>query len=89
MIHRGLAAVWEFVVGEDWHVALAVVATLALTALTAAAALAAWALPPVLVLAILYRSVRAGNRPAFSRAPARDAPPESRWGEETTGSKSA
>lgn len=69
MIRRCALAVWSFVVGEDWHVALAVVVTLALTALAAASGLPAWVLPPVLVLAILYRSVRAGNRPAFSRAP--------------------
>ncbi|MFN8215097.1 MAG: hypothetical protein U0R71_00735 [Solirubrobacterales bacterium] len=66
-ISRAALAVWGFVVGEDWHVAVAVVATLALTALAAAAGLPAWAPPPVLVLAILYRSVRAGSRPAFSR----------------------
>jgi hypothetical protein len=57
-MRRAALAVWSFVVGDDWHVALAVVATLALTALAAAAGLPAWVLPPVLVLAILYRSVR-------------------------------
>ncbi|MGN6255566.1 MAG: hypothetical protein ACTHO8_11395 [Solirubrobacterales bacterium] len=75
MIGRAARAAWSFVVGEDWHVALAVAASLALTALAAAIGLPAWVLPPVLVLAILYRSVRAGNRLAFSRAPLRDAPP--------------
>lgn len=75
MIRRAGLAVWEFVVGEDWHVAFAVVATLGLTALAAAAGLPAWVLPPVLVLAILYRSVRAGNRPAFSRAPLEEQRP--------------
>lgn len=68
MIGRAAIAVWSFLVGDDWHVAVAVAASLALTALATAAGLPAWVLPPVLVLAILYRSVRAGNRPAFSRA---------------------
>ncbi len=75
MIGRAALAACSFVAGEDWHVAVAVTASLALTALAAATGLPAWALPPVLVLAILYRSVRAGNRPAFSRAPLDDAPP--------------
>jgi hypothetical protein len=75
MIGRAPIAAWNFVVGEDWHVAVAVAASLALTALAAATGLPAWVLPPMLVLAILYRSVRAGNRPAFSRAPLSDEPP--------------
>jgi hypothetical protein len=75
MIVRAAVAVWRFLVGEDWHVAVAVAASLALTALATAAGLPAWALPPVLVLAILHRSVRAGNRPAFSRVPLSDSPP--------------
>lgn len=74
MIGRVAITVWSFVVGEDWHVAVAVAASLALTALATATGLPAWVLPPVLVLAILYRSVRAGSRPAFSRAPLGDAP---------------
>jgi hypothetical protein len=75
MIGRAAIGAWNFVVGEDWHVAVAVAASLALTALATATGLPAWVLPPVLVLAILYRSVRAGNRPAFSRAPLSDEPP--------------
>ena len=76
MMRRAALAVWSFVVGDDWHVALAVVASLALTALAAATGLPAWVLPPVLVLAILYRSVRAGGRPAFSRAPSAPRAPD-------------
>jgi hypothetical protein len=56
---RGAAAgVWEFVVGEDWWVALGVVAALAATAALAALGLPAWWLSPLAIAAILYRSVK-------------------------------
>jgi hypothetical protein len=56
--------VWEFVVGDDWRVALAIVAMLAATALIAALGLPAWWLSPVATIATLYLSVRrAGTRP--------------------------
>lgn len=50
--------VWGFVVGDDWRVALGIVAMLALTALIAALGLPAWWLSPVGTIAILYWSVR-------------------------------
>ncbi|HSS04402.1 MAG TPA: hypothetical protein VLK89_04335 [Solirubrobacterales bacterium] len=66
MAGRFAAAVWEFVVGDDWRVALGTVLTLGATALIAAAGLPAWWLAPVAVLAVLYRSVRR----AAAQAPA-------------------
>jgi hypothetical protein len=51
-------AVWEFVVGDDWRVALGIVATLAATAAIAALGLPAWWLSPIATLLILHRSVR-------------------------------
>jgi hypothetical protein len=60
VIRAFAAGVWEFVVGDDWRVALGIVATLGATALVAAAALAAWWVAPVATLAILHRSVRRG-----------------------------
>lgn len=60
MIRASAAGVWEFVVGDDWRVALGIVATLGATALVAAADLAAWWVAPVATLAILHRSVRRG-----------------------------
>jgi hypothetical protein len=61
---RGLAlGIWEFVVGDDWRVALGIVAMLAATAVIAALDLPAWWLSPIATLAILHRSVgRAGAR---------------------------
>jgi hypothetical protein len=56
---RGVAlAVWEFVVGDDWQVALGIVAMLAATAVVAALGLPAWWLSPIATVAILRRSVR-------------------------------
>ena len=55
---------WEFVVGDDWRVALGVGLTLAATAAVATVGLAAWWIAPVAILAILHRSIRrAGARP--------------------------
>ncbi|MGD0834584.1 MAG: hypothetical protein ABSA40_09220 [Candidatus Dormibacteria bacterium] len=47
---------WDFVVGDDWHLAVAVVAGLALCALLAQARVAAWWATPALVLAGLWVS---------------------------------
>lgn len=56
---EGLAVgAWEFVVGEDWRTALAVVLALALTALLAAKGAPAWWTTPAAVLATLTLSVR-------------------------------
>ncbi len=58
MIGRVGAGVWEFVVGEDWRVALGVAATLAATALIAAVGVPAWWIAPIAILAILHRSIK-------------------------------
>jgi hypothetical protein len=56
---RGVAlGVWEFVAGDDWRVALGIVAMLAATAVVAALGLPAWWLSPIATVAILHRSVR-------------------------------
>lgn len=56
--------IWEFVVGDDWRVALGIVAMLAITAVIAALGLPAWWLSPVATIAILFLSVRrAGASP--------------------------
>jgi len=58
VIRRAAAGIWEFVVGDDWRVALGVVFTLSATALVAGIGIPAWWLAPPAVLAILHRSVR-------------------------------
>lgn len=56
---RGAAlGIWEFVVGDDWRVALGIVAILGATAVIAALGLPAWWLSPIATIAILYLSVR-------------------------------
>jgi hypothetical protein len=52
---KAFGAFWyDFVIGDDWHVAVIVVAALALTAILArAAGVNAWWLPPLCVFAAL------------------------------------
>lgn len=53
-----LRAVWEFVVGDDWLLALGVTVALGLTALADAADLAAWWIGLVVVPLFLLASIR-------------------------------
>ncbi len=67
MTARRLAlAVWDFVVGDDWRLALAAVLAIGLTAVVCALGPSAWWLAPVLALAALRWSLR-GARPAGAR----------------------
>ena len=61
---------WEFVVGDDWRVALGVAAALGAAAAAAAVGLAAWWVAPVAIPAILYRSVRRASPAPRRRSPA-------------------
>jgi hypothetical protein len=49
---------YDFIVGDDWRVAAAVVTAIALTALVAGTGVAAWWLMPVAVVVVLYTSLR-------------------------------
>jgi hypothetical protein len=62
-----LAGVWEFVVGDDWRIALGVVLALALTALIATTDVAAWWVMPVAVVGLLALSIRRAAREAQRR----------------------
>jgi hypothetical protein len=53
---------WDFVVGDDWRVALGVVVALGLTALLVAAGVDAWWLMPAAVAAVLLLSLRRASR---------------------------
>jgi hypothetical protein len=60
---RAFALFWyDFVVGDDWRIAVGVVIALALTAIVAAAGLPTWWLLPLLVAAILVASTRRARR---------------------------
>ena len=49
---------WDFVVGDDWRVALGIALALGATAIVAAAGLDAWWLLPLCVAVVLGLSVR-------------------------------
>ena len=55
---------WDFVIGDDWRVAVLVVIGIAVTAVVAAAGVAAWWLLPVAVPGILWLSLRRAIRSA-------------------------
>jgi hypothetical protein len=55
---------WDFVVGDDWRIAVGVVLALAVTALVAGASVSAWWIMPAAVVVLLAFSVwrAAGTR---------------------------
>jgi hypothetical protein len=52
-----LRFVWDFVVGDDWRIAVGVVVALGITGLVAGTSVAAWWIVPVAVIALLAGSV--------------------------------
>ena len=55
---------WDFVIGDDWLVAVLVAAAIGATAVLAAAGVAAWWLLPVAVPVVLWLSLRRAIRSA-------------------------
>lgn len=55
---------WEFVIGDDWLVAVLVAAAIGTTAALAAAGVTAWWLLPLAVLLVLWLSLRRAIRSA-------------------------
>jgi hypothetical protein len=49
---------WDFVVGDDWRIAVGVVAALGVSAALAATGVPAWWLLPLAVALLLYVSLR-------------------------------
>jgi hypothetical protein len=64
---RILAAIWDFVVGEDPRLALAALVAIGLTAVVCALGLSAWWLAPAVALAALRWTLR-GARPSATSA---------------------
>jgi hypothetical protein len=59
---RAAQAVWEFIVGDDWLVALGVAVTLGLTAVVAGAGASAWWIMPLAVIVLLAHSLHRATR---------------------------
>jgi hypothetical protein len=60
---RNFGAFWfDFIIGDDWRIAAAVVVALALTAMLAHGSLDAWWVLPLVVVASLGMSVRAARQ---------------------------
>jgi hypothetical protein len=62
LLGRAAAAVWDFVVGDDWRVALGVVVAVGVTALVATSTVAAWWVLPIAVVGLLADSLRRARR---------------------------
>jgi hypothetical protein len=63
-IMRFLRFWYDFVVGDDWTVAVGVVIALIVTALLAGGGIAAWWVLPVAVVLLLGLSLRRASRPS-------------------------
>ena len=61
-ISRMALAIWDFVVGDDWRVALGVAVAIGATALVADTSVAAWWVLPVAVVVLLTDSLRRAMR---------------------------
>jgi hypothetical protein len=58
---------YDFVIGDDWRMALGVVVGLALTALLAHNGLAAWWVLPIIVVLVVVISLRRARRKAAGK----------------------
>lgn len=56
-VRAGAAWVYDFVVGDDWRLAIAAIAAIALTALAKAVGITAWPVAPIVVLVVILWSV--------------------------------
>jgi hypothetical protein len=61
-IKRVALGIWDFVVGDDWRVAVGVAVAIGVTALVAAGGVAAWWVCPMAVVALLIDSLRRASR---------------------------
>lgn len=55
--------VWDFVVGDDWRIAVGVVLALAVTAMAAGSGITAWWIMPVVTIILLLFSLWRAARP--------------------------
>ena len=62
VVSRAVLAVWDFVVGDDWRVAVGVAVAIGVTSLVASSAVASWWVLPIAVIALLIDSLRRAAR---------------------------
>jgi hypothetical protein len=62
VIRAAPAGIWDFLVGDDWRIALGAVLILGVVAVVAALGFAAWWIAPPGVLGVLYLTVGRGLR---------------------------
>ena len=67
---RILLAVWDFIVGDDWRLALAAVVAIGLTAIVCALGVSAWWLAPLVALGALRLVPSPRTGPRVWRPPA-------------------
>jgi hypothetical protein len=60
---------WDFIVGDDWRLALSAAAALAITGLAVTQEISAWWITPVLVTAALVTTVRAASKRIIASEP--------------------
>jgi hypothetical protein len=56
-VRAAAAWIYDFVVGDDWRLAIAAIAAIALTAVAKAVGITAWPVAPIVVLAVILWSV--------------------------------
>jgi hypothetical protein len=61
-VRRAALAIWDFIVGDDWRVAVGVAIAIGVTALVADSTVAAWWVLPVAVVVLLGDSLRRAAR---------------------------
>ncbi|HET9123768.1 MAG TPA: hypothetical protein VFN65_02655 [Solirubrobacteraceae bacterium] len=62
-LHSAWLAIWDFVVGDDWQLAVGVIVALGVTAIVAGTGATAWWIIPVVIGLLLFTSVWRAARP--------------------------
>jgi hypothetical protein len=71
---RAFGVFWyDFIVGDDWRIALGVVMAFGITALLSYTGLPAWWLPPLAVVGLLGASLRRATAPARAQRAGTDS----------------
>jgi hypothetical protein len=68
-----ILAAWDFVVGEDWRMAIGVAVAVAVTALAAGAGIPTWWVMPAAALGLLALSIRRAVRESHLAKPREDS----------------